>query len=86
MRGRLRAGARLLALRHLRDGANVIVGGAAASAHNIQPAVVDELRQLRRERVGRFQVLAFLIRQPGVRIAGDKASWSAHAGCVRGRS
>ena len=43
---------RLLSLHHLRDRADVRLRGAAASAHDIQPAVIDEFLQLRRQRVG----------------------------------
>ena len=39
--------ARALALDHLRDGADVRRRGAAASAHDIEPAVIDELLELR---------------------------------------
>ena len=53
MRGRLarRAGA---CPRHLRDGADVRGRGAAAAADDVQPAVVDELLELRGQRFRRL--------------------------------
>jgi hypothetical protein len=41
--------------RHLRDGANVLIRGAAAAADNIEPAVIDEFFELRGQRFGRLQ-------------------------------
>ena len=62
---------RLLAFDHLRDGADVLFGGAAAAAHDVQPAVVDKFLELRRESARRFEVLSFFIRQTRVGIARD---------------
>ncbi len=45
--------------------------GAAAPADNVQPPVVRKALQLPGERFRRLQVLPFLVRQPGVRIAGN---------------
>ena len=46
--------ARTLALDHLRDGADVRRRGAAAAADDVQPAVVDELLELRGQRFRRL--------------------------------
>ena len=61
--------ARLFALHHLRDCPDVFLRRTAASAHKIQPSVVDKFFKLRGERGRRFQVFTFFIRQTGVRIA-----------------
>ena len=63
--------ARPLALDHLRDGADVRGRGAAASTHEIQPAVIGELLQLRRQRFRRLAEFAFGVGQAGIRIARD---------------
>ena len=47
------------------------VGGAAAASHDVEPDVGDEALELRRERGGRLQIVAILIGQPRVGIAGD---------------
>ena len=65
--------ARLFAFGHLRDGANVLLGGAAAAADHIQPAAIDETVKLLGERIGSFLISAFFVGQAGVRIAGDEA-------------
>ena len=57
--GACRQDARRLALDHLRDGADVRGRGAAASAHEIQPAVVGEFLELCRQRVGGLAEFAF---------------------------
>ncbi len=62
---------RALAVRHLRDGPDVRVGRAAAAAHHVEPPVLDEPFELRRERSGRLEILAILIGQPRVGIARD---------------
>ena len=59
------------ALRHLRDRPNMRRRGSAASADDIQPAVLDEFLELLRERFRRLQILVFFVRQPRVRIAGN---------------
>src|SRR6266404_6761124 len=63
---------RLFAFGHLREGADVLLGGATAAADDIEPAVVDKLFELGGERGWRLEVLAFLVGQPGVGIAGDE--------------
>src|SRR6266478_6088812 len=64
--------ARLFALGHLRQGANMLLGGAAAAADEIQPAVIDEFLELGGQRGWRLEVLALFVGQPGVGIAGDE--------------
>ena len=76
---------RRLTLGHLGDGTNVGGRGPAASADDVQPALVHEFSQLRGERLGRFQVLVVFVGQTGIRIAGDPA-WRPSApacGCDR---
>src|SRR5216683_5088933 len=63
--------ARLFAFGHLRKGADVLLGGAAAAADEIEPAVIDKFLELGSERCWRLEVLAFFVGQPGVGIAGD---------------
>src|SRR6266851_4301764 len=63
--------ARLFAFGHLRKGADVLLGGAAAAADEIEPAVIDKFLELGSERCRRLEVLAFFVGQPGVGIAGD---------------
>ncbi len=62
------------ALNHLRDGANVLFGGAAAAAYHVQPATIDEALELLREGGGRFLIETFFVRQASVGIAGDEAA------------
>ena len=62
---------RTLALDHLRDGADVRRRGAAASAHEIQPAAIGKFLQLRRQRIRRLAEFPFRVRQPRIRIARD---------------
>ena len=69
--GTVACGARLLAIHHLRDGFDVFGRGAAASANQIQPAVVDKLFELRGEHTGRQIILAFNVGQAGVGVAGN---------------
>ncbi len=59
----------LLALGHLGDRANVLLGGAAASADEVQPAVIYKFFKLRRKRRRRLQVFALFVRQTCIRIA-----------------
>src|SRR5216684_1884986 len=47
--------ARLFALGHLRQGANMLLGGAAAAADEIQPAVIDEFLELGGQRGWRLE-------------------------------
>src|SRR6266481_3241790 len=63
--------ARLFAFGHLCKGADVLLGGAAAAADEIEPAVIDKFLELGSERCWRLEVLAFFVGQPGVGIAGD---------------
>ena len=67
MRRRLN-GARPFSRSHLRDRFDVLGRGTTAAAHEIQPAVIDKLFQLRGEGIRRFSELAFRIRKPGIGI------------------
>src|SRR5579872_2655304 len=60
------------ALHPLRYGADMLGCGATAAADEVQPAVIGEFFQLRRERLRRFQIFPILVRQPRVGIAGDE--------------
>src|ERR1035441_8658692 len=62
---------RALALDHVGDGADVRRRGAAASAHEIEPAAIGEFFQLRRQRVRRLAEFPFGVRQTRIRIARD---------------
>jgi methanogenic corrinoid protein MtbC1 len=64
--------ARLLPLHHVRQSVNMLFRGAAAAAYDIQPAVIGELLELRGQCGRRLQILAFFIRQAGIRITGHK--------------
>ena len=63
--------ARLLAFGHLGDGVDVGSGGAAATAHQIQPAVIGEAIQLLGQRLRGLEIFAVFVRQPGIRVARD---------------
>ena len=63
MRGAPAARRGCLPVDHLRDRADVRGRGAAAAADDVEPAVVDEALELRRERLRRLAVLALLVRQ-----------------------
>src|SRR5258707_7873630 len=58
--------ARLFAFGHLCKGANVLLGGAAAAADEIQPAVIDEFLELGGQRGWRLEILALFVGKPGV--------------------
>jgi hypothetical protein len=58
--------ARPLADDHLREGRDVAVGGAAAAAHEVEPAVVDEVAENAREVFRRLAVTAVFVGQAGV--------------------
>ncbi len=53
------------------DSADVIWTSAAATADNVEPAVIDEALQLSGESLRRFEILAFFVRQASVGIARD---------------
>jgi hypothetical protein len=56
--------ARLLAFHHLRDGRDVLIGGAAAAADDIEPAVAREAVELLGQRFGRLQIESVFIGRP----------------------
>src|SRR5208282_2282609 len=64
---------RSLAFRHLRDCANMLFRGPTASAHNVEPAPLDESAELVRKRCRRLPVPAFLVWQARIRIARDES-------------
>ena len=70
MRGRV-YDVRRAALRHFDHGADVRRGGPAAAAYDIQPALLDEFRELAGQRFGRLQVLVVFVGQAGVGVTGD---------------
>ena len=51
--------------------ANVRGRGAAAAAHDIQPAMIDEFFKLRRQRFWRLAKFSLRVREPGVRVTGN---------------
>src|SRR5246127_365296 len=63
--------ARRLAFGHLGDCANVIFGGSAAAADNVEPAAIHEALELFRERSRRFAIAAFFVGQSRIRVARD---------------
>ena len=67
--GPRRDGPRRLPRDHVGNGLDVRGGRATTSADNVEPALVDEAFELRRQRIRGFQVLAVLVREPGVGMA-----------------
>ena len=78
--------ARLFAFDHLRDGGDVFIRGAAASADDIEPAVVGEALELIRERGRGFEIEPLLVR--AARHSGSRrcASKPCRKGCGCGPS
>ena len=70
MRGRLYR-PRPFSRSHLRDSFDVRRRSAATTAHQVQPAMIDELLKLRRERIRRFPELSIRVWKPGIGIAGN---------------
>ena len=58
----------LLAFHHLRDRVDVLRRGAATTTDDVEPAVVGEFFQLRRQRFRSFQILQLFVRNAGIRI------------------
>ena len=71
-RFRLREHPRCEPLHRPGDRGDVPVGGSAAAAGDVDPAVLGELAEDGGHGVGRLVVPAELIRQPGVRVAADR--------------
>ena len=51
----------------------MLLGGSAAAADDIEPAAIDEALELLGEGRRSFLIASLLVRQAGVRIAGDEA-------------
>ena len=74
--------ARRFALGHLSDGADVSWRGPAAAADDVQPAVLDEVLQLRGERLRRFEILVVFVRQAR-RSGNRRRAWKPSRASVR---
>ena len=78
--------ARFPAFGHLRDGGDVFVGGAAAAADDIEPALRRSGRAARRAIAGVSRYRPSVVGQSGVGIAGDAGGGHIARGCGYGPS
>ncbi len=62
-----------LAVHHRGQRRDVLLGGAAAAADDVEPAGIGEALELGREALGGLGIEAVLVGQPGVGVARDRA-------------